>query len=213
MGEAVAIRRAGRITRVQGNYLYDEFGDLDRSYDRTTEVAELGERKGFRLWRFDDQPMTKMQYSVVADGVFYDDDVPGVSFMKWSNLLAGGSGGTAPGGQSSTVSAELLNGTLKIPACAFYDLGTSGHPPASWQVGNGYGFEFQTLRLPAGFVFGSTVPTTVGSVQEIKACNFYPENYSNNESIDVYVCQTDANGVPHPRRRAGTASSKDDAAK
>jgi prepilin-type N-terminal cleavage/methylation domain-containing protein len=28
VGRAIAIRRAGRLTRVTGNYLYDEFGDL-----------------------------------------------------------------------------------------------------------------------------------------------------------------------------------------
>ena len=48
VGEAVAIRRAGRITRAQGNYLYDEFGDLDRSYDRlsTSQQSDLQNRKG-----------------------------------------------------------------------------------------------------------------------------------------------------------------------
>ncbi len=200
VGEAVAIRRAGRITRVQGSYLYDEFGDLDRSYDRTTQVSELGERKGFRLWRFDDQRMQQMQYSVVADGVFYDRDVPGWSFAPWGDRILADSGGT----QASNV---------QIRACAFYDLGTSGHNPPSWQVGNGYGFEFQTLRLPDGFVFGSSVPSTVGSVVEVGAFTFDPANFSANEQIDVYACRTDASGVPRPHHKAGTASSDGDRAK
>ena len=201
VGEAVAIRRAGRITRVQGNYLYDEFGDLDRSYDRTRQVSELGERKGMRLWRFDDQPMNQMQYSVVADGVFDDTDVPGWSFAPWGDRMVADSGGT----QSSNVS---------IRACAFFDLGTSSHKPASWQAGNGYGFEFQTLRLPAGFVFGQSIPSTLGSVVQVKAFTFDPANFSANEQVDVYACRVeDSSGVPQPRRKAGTASSDGDKAK
>ena len=213
VGEAVAIRRAGRITRVQGNYLYDEFGDLDRSYDRTTQASDLGERKGFRLWRFDDQKMNQMQYSVVADGVFYDENVPGVSFMKWGNQLDEDSGNTVLNGQNSEINSEISSETWKIRSCAFYDLGTSGHNPPSWQVGNGYGFEFQTLRLPDGFVFGSSVPSTVGSVVEVGAFTFDPANFSANEQIDVYACRTDASGVPRPHHKAGTASSDGDRAK
>ena len=92
VGEAVAIRRAGRISRVQGSYLYDEFGDLDRSYDRlqSGQQSDLQGRKGMRLWRFDDRRMNQMQYSVVADAVFDDDNMPGVSFMPWGDQLAGG---------------------------------------------------------------------------------------------------------------------------
>ena len=201
VGEAVAIRRSGRITCVQGKYLYDEFGDLDRSYDRTTQVSELGERKGMRLWRFDDTQMNRMMYSVVADGVFDDDQMPGLSFAPWGDRLSDTGGG---GTQSSNVN---------IRVCAFYDLGTSGHPPPSWQVGNGYGFEFQTLRLPDGFVFGSTVPSDVGRVEEAGAFTFNPQNFSVNEQIDIYACRMDTMGMPRPHHKAGTASSNGDKAK
>ena len=49
VGEMVAIRRAGRITRVRGQYLYDEFGDLDRSFEPIEEAGKLQDRKGLRL--------------------------------------------------------------------------------------------------------------------------------------------------------------------
>jgi len=200
VGEAVAIRRAGRITRVAGNFLYDEFGDLDRSYDLLTQQGDLSERKGMRLWRFDDQPMNQMQYSVVADGVFDDKDVPGWSFAPWGDRILADGGGT----QSSNI---------QIRACAFYDLGTSSHKPSSWQVGNGYGFEFQTLRLPAGFVFGQSVPSTLGSVEQVKAFTFDPANFSANEQVDVYACRPNSSGMPQPHHKVGTASSDGDKAK
>ena len=180
VGEAVAIRRAGRITKVSGNYLYDEFGDLERSYDTTTRQSELAERKGMRLWRFDDH------------------DVPGVSFMPWGDQLNGGG---------------MMSSNIQLRVCAFYDLGTSSYKPPAWQVGNGYGFEFQRLRLPDGFVFGSSVPSQVGQISETGAFFFDPAQYANNEQIDVWVCRVNAGGMPVPHHRAGTASSRGDAAR
>lgn len=197
VGEAVAVRRAGRITKVSGSYLYDEFGDLDRSYDATDKQSELTGRKGMRLWRFDDQPMQKMQYSVVADGVFDDDNVPGVSFMPWGDQLNG---------------SGMTSSNMQLRAFAFYNLGTSNYEPTSWKVGNGYGFEFQKLRLPDGFVFGSSVPSMPGQIVETGAFVFYPSANSDRQ-VDVYACRVNTGGTPVPHHRAGTASSRENAAK
>lgn len=195
VGEAVAIRRAGRITRVQGNYLYDEFGDLDRSYDRLkpSQQSDLQSRKGMRLWRFDDRDMNQMQYSVVSDAVLDDDDMPGISFMPWGDQLDGESG--------------VSSSNISIRACAFFNLNKSDHEPASWQVGNGYGFEFMTLRLPNGFIFKNAVPSTVGDIVQADAFVFNPANFSENEAIDIWACMTGASGVPQAHHKAGTASS------
>ena len=198
VGEAVAIRRAGRITKVSGSYLYDEFGDLDRSYDTSTRVSDMTASKGMRLWRFDDQRMNSMQYSVVAMTVFDDRNVPGTSFMPWGDQNDGGG---------------MTSSNIELRVCAFYDLGTSSRPPSSWKVGNGYGFEFQRLRLPDGFVFGSSVPSTAGQIVEAGAFFFDPAQYANNEQIDIYSCKTDAGGNPVPHSRAGTASSKENSAR
>ena len=198
VGEAVAIRRAGRITKVTGNYLYDEFGDLDRSYNTSSRISDMTVSKGMRLWRFDDQRMSRMQYSVVAGTVFDDKSVPGTSFMPSGDQLNGGG---------------MASSNLELRVCAFYDLGTSSRAPSSWQVGNGYGFEFQRLRLPDGFVFGSAVPSSAGQIVEAGAFFFDPAQYADNEQIDIYACRVDAGGTPVPHHRAGTASSKEDSAK
>ena len=215
VGEAVAIRRAGRITRVQGKYLYDEFGDLDRSYDRLTanRQSDLQNRKGMRLWRFDDKEMNQMQYSVVADAVLDDDDVPGESFMKWGNQLDDDSSDSAQNGLNSEIRSEIDGGNWKIRACAFYNLSKSDHEPPSWQVGNGYGFEFQKLRLPNGFIFRNAVPSRVGDILQAGAFLFDPANFSANETIEIWACITGASGVPQAHHKAGTASSDGDKAK
>ena len=201
VGEAVAIRRAGRITRAQGNYLYDEFGDLDRSYDRLApgQQSDLQNRKGMRLWRFDDRRMSEMQYSVVADAVFDDDDIPGVSFMPWGDQLDGGDGGASS--------------NIEIRACAFFNLHKSNHEPPSWQVGNGYGFEFMTLRLPEGFIFKNSVPTRVGGIVQADSFLFDPASFSRNEQIEVWACRAEASGMPKAHHKAGTASSDGEKAK
>ena len=202
VGEAVAIRRYGRITCVQDKYLYDEFGDLDSSYDRLTpkQQSELQNRKGMRLWRFDDKRMNQMQYSVVADAVYDDPDIGGAfSFMPWGDQLSDGGGGSSS--------------NIEIRACAFYNLGTSDHEPSAWQVGNGYGFEFQTIRLPEGFVFENAIPSRVGSVTLAGSCFFDPLDFYSDESINIWACRADASGVSRPHHKAGTATSAEGGAK
>jgi len=213
VGEAVAVRRAGRITMVDGNCLYDEFGDLDSAYD-TDNREELAKRKGLRLWRFDDQRMSEMQYSVVADGVFRDDDVRGWSYTP--------SSGSVPDDPSLTGNGDNYgDGTkayAKICGCAFYDLGTSKHAPSGgWVAGSGYGFEFQSIRLPDGFIFKRDVPTDIGAVTTPEVFYFDPESTSvtggGSDSIDIYSCRMLASGFPAPDRKAGTASGDMEAAK
>lgn len=191
VGEMVAIRRAGRITRVSGNYLYDEFGDLDRSFESLDDSRknELQDRKGLRLWWFADSQsaMSSMKYSLVADGVYDDDNLQGFTYSTWADGFA----------QSSN---------LTYRAWAFYDLGGSQHSPV-WVVGNGYGFEFQRVQLPNNFIFGTAVPATVGATSAETGFYFDPEN-PQDRSIDVYYCRTDASGKPVPAgQKAGTARS------
>ena len=215
VGEAVAIRRYGRITCVQGRYLYDEFGDLDRSYDRQTEKSKLENGKGMRLWRFDDTDEVQMQYSVVADAVYDNDDIGAAySFTSWGDRLSEGEGAQLSSDASvQELQKELLvNKMPKIRACAFYNLNMSDREP-TWQVGSGYGFEFQTIRLPEGFLFGSKVPARVGSIVIADTFTFNPANFSANKSIDIWACRTDASGVLRAHHKAGTASSSGDNAK
>ena len=217
VGEAVAVRRAGRVSWVQGNYIVDEFADLHNSYDVETDDSRLQERKGMKLWRFDDARMNDMRYSVVADAV-RQLDINGTSYAEWANGGTGESGANGAGGSGPNAVTHPLDkdftgtpSTLNIRAYAFFNLNNSAYEPSAWTIGDGYGFEFANVQLPHNFVFGSgSVPSKVGDVSFVKAIYFDPDQYGNNEDVELYFCRPDAGGNPRPDHRAGTASSKED---
>ena len=182
VGEAVAVRRAGRLTYVSGKYLADEFADLGTSYDVEDDEGKLGERRGMRLWQFDDTEANAMKYSIVADAVC-PRNIPFYSFAGWGDQIDGA-------GQSVSNLAQ----SVAYNAYAFYDKGTSDYAPNAWKAGSGYGFEFQTVQLPRGFVFGSTVPSQEGRVSFAGAFYFSPDSPGSNKSVDIYRCQTGAGG-------------------
>lgn len=193
VGEAVAVRRAGRVTWAEGNYIVDEFMDVVGSYD-IIEEGDVRERKGMKLWRFDDRKMSDMQYSVVADAVVpLDKDTLSLyTFEGWAT------------GEQNACS------NLPFVAYAFYDLGSSSHKPSNWVAGNGYGFEFAKIQLPKNFIFGKTVPSTLGDVKLAAALYFTPEQPTTDQNVDVYRCVPKASGIPEAGDRpAGTASSKE----
>lgn len=219
VGEAVAVRRAGRVTRAQGDLIADEFADLANSYDVVTDENEAKEGKGMKLWRFDDNQISAMKYSVVADAVLMLD-VNGTTYRGWANN-ADESSQTASG---QTISgpedmqdfkfarSESGEGELNIRVYAFVNKGTSAYEPSQWTVGDGYGFEFATVSLPNDFTFGSgNVPSQVGDVSFVKALYFDPDSPDSDKSIDVYFCRPDSGGNPKPDHKAGTATSKEDA--
>lgn len=196
VGEAVAIRRFGRITHSNGNYLFDEFGDLDRSYDADSDdsAADLGSRKGFRLWHIrDDGNVSRMEYSIVADGV-HDGTVVGVSFLPLAD------------GDTTNISTNM-----DIRACAFYKL--DGGTFSDWKVGAAYGMEFQRLTLPNGFLFGTKIPKTVGEIEEVDGVSFNPDASGGgsvaDQTVQVSCCRTGADGNMTFDHKAGTASSKE----
>ena len=188
VGEAVAIRRAGRITGVSGQYLIDEFLDAVGSYD-VEERNKIANRKGMKLWRFDDKKMSQMQYSNVADAVV-PCAVRYTSFRGWSD----GSGNDVSNYQHVVYS--------------FYKLGGSAHEPSGWVVGNGYGFEFAHVQLPNNFIFESAVPSQVGQIEQVKAMYFDPDNMQD-DSVTVRVCMPNQSGMQRAHHDAGVASSKE----
>jgi len=193
VGEAVAIRRAGRVTWADSKYIVDEFMDVLGSYDIVSR-SDVQQRKGMKLWRFDDQQMNDMQYSVVADAVTPLD-------RTTLNLYTFGAWVT---GETSA------NSNLHYVAYAFYDLGTSSHAPSAWVAGNGYGFEFASMQLPKNFIFEKLVPTRLGDVRLAKALYFTPDLPNTDKDVNVYRCVPKASGVPEPGDRpAGVASSKE----
>lgn len=193
VGEAVAVRRAGRVSWTSGNYIADEFMDVVGSYDIIPD-GESSNRKGMKLWWFGDQKITSMKYSIVADALIplFDNQASSLkSFRHWAE------GENDPGTNMHCV------------VYAFKTIATGSHSP-QWRSGNGYGFEFATVQLPKNFIFGDAVPATLGDIRESDPIYFEgdPSNVSDGR-IKVQFCRPDASGFPKPVREAGVASSEE----
>lgn len=139
VGRAVAVRQSGRISKVQGSKLYDEFGDLKYS----------------RLVFDEDASMSSQSSAASASGSSSSGGV---------NLYSMKSGGSSPKRSvvaSMTVREEsnerlLLGDGIKnahIEAYAYEVIDDGG---VGWKSGEPYGFEFAELTLPRGYLFGGT---------------------------------------------------------
>ena len=149
VGKAVAVRRAGRVTKLNTAraYLFDEFADLrfnraitvDGDEDTASENSDT-RAGGVNLYqmKLGETP----RKSVIAASTrpdTYDD-----------YLLFGGNVPTS--GEAAALSA-IGNASQQVTfqAYAYHVVdGTLGE----WQVGDPYGFEFAELQLPKNFIFG-----------------------------------------------------------
>ena len=174
-GVAVAVRRAGRITRKNGNLLDDEFADLDRTYG-VAESQNSDSGDTFRLYRFN---FRKMEYSSVfseaVDDSYKDDDE---LFLV-----------ERPVKRDFRREDGELEGQSEIPSYAFKIKPGEGN--ANWEVGDAYGYEFARVRLPDNYIFegDSSMPTAADPIIEIdtKTIKCYPDSTSSSlESIGVY---------------------------
>lgn len=142
VGKAVAVRRAGRLSRVVGsNLLVDEFGDLDRIYQ--TDAEESGSSNESTMYLY---PMNKLseisstreiKRSTVYTRV--TDASEGVVFLSGSKA---DDGSAYPG---------------QVLAWAFEVKDRGG---VEWKPGMAYGFEFQNLTLPHNYIFGRSYHKT-----------------------------------------------------
>lgn len=182
-GEMVAVRRGGRLTGVDGRKLYDEFGDLDVSYESSDRESDLESGSGLRLFQFSGGKMSEMRYSVVSDIVY----------------------------RNALRVDTFTRGRTNLTSAAYYVL-RNGKGSPSWAVGDAYGIEFAELQLPDGFVFaGASVPTTAGDLSSPEVFFFSPDETSDDTSkqIDIDVMRPDASGRPVRFRSAGSATADD----
>ena len=184
VGVMTAIRRSGRITKVAGNKLFDEFGDLESTYECVGDENAVRRGGNRRLYRFSSAASSRMEYSNVAETVLCDEN---------AELLL----------------LPSLGRTTNFIASAFVDLGTSSSAPGSWKVGDGYAFEFAETQLPDGFVFssgGGKVPSNAGDVELVKAIVFTADG-SASETVAIWSTKPDASGKPSEFKQAGVASA------
>ena len=153
VGRAVAVRRAGRVTRVVGEELYDEFSDLDK--DRLIVNSE------------DDNESGNSQSGSVEN----DNLVPIYRMNSRSSVGRSLVSQTTKNVTADNVDVLLSTmETKEIPCFAFRigDRGTAG----KWQTGDAYGVEFAEIQLPHGYIFGSSYPKQAGGRPEISTLWF-----------------------------------------
>lgn len=182
VGEMVAIRRAGRVSDARGDYIYDEFGDFS-GLGVSDDTQELRNSGGRRLYRFGGGDMTDMRYSIVAEKGYRDDSVHIFSFTR---------------------------GSTNMSVCAYYNLKKSDREPSAWKAGHAYGFEFATMQLPAGFIFGSDIPPQAGKITAPKVLYFDPEE-DDKPSVEIWATRPSAGGNLEKFRKAGEARADDSA--
>jgi len=169
-GVAVAVRRAGRIARVTGNLLCDEFADLNITYG----VADgSGSMRGdtFRLYKFNFQ---KMEYSSVFSEAVVDR-IGGETYLV-----------ETPQNRNFRTETGESEDPMEMLVYAFERTGGN----ANWEVGSAYGYEFARIRLPDNYIFGSPSkePTESNPIIEVDAIPCYPDSSASTlKSIEVYA--------------------------
>lgn len=164
VGRAVAVRRAGRLSRVQGDFLYDEFGDFEHDEDEDEEASSQSgatqEGNGMYLYCMDNAGRGgQFQRSVVAQKP------------------------KKPSGQVE----PLLDGTSfgKDMEAYAYVVMPGGRGECQWATGSSYGFEFAEIQLPHNFIFGTAYSSRINNpVEEVTVLSFKVSGNSGSGSTD-----------------------------
>ena len=187
VGRAVAVRRQGRVSRIDGGDLVDEFGDLDKIFPKEDSAQNGGAGSGT------DKQNTMYLYQLDTIG---SDNVE----LKRSVV-------------SSKVVEKTLNeiylqigalpndsvGNGQIDAWAFKMEDANG---VTWKTGSAYGLEFAEITLPRNYIFGSSYSKTVEQpIQEAGTMSFTVGRNSGSGaqggvrgSITVYSLRPDGSG-------------------
>ncbi len=170
VGKAVAVRRGGRISKVEGTSpLLDEFADLNLTYKSDTDTddssaANTDKDDTFYLYPLDklsdvdsdgDLPRSLVSQKVVQKRVSLsflsgkDGDVPNRQYLQSEGLDDYINDG-------SSDQEGSLNGYVVPYGFQVLKAGTG----VKWETGMAYGFEFAHLELPHGFIFGNNYSKT-----------------------------------------------------
>lgn len=192
VGKAVAVRRGGRLSGVDGKYLYDEFADLNLTY--STNSSGSAKSSAMYLYKLDNV-QEGLKRSRVRDTVVRE------SFSEIFLL------DPTDGQAEQTVNLPPPSGAAEITVYGF-EIMDGGN--ASWSTGDAYGFEFQSLELPHNYIFGSAYSTDIsnpvrgeGSVVFGGGAGGYDRrsgNMSGGGTIDIYALRPDSSGSLKPTK-------------
>jgi len=160
VGKAVAVRRSGRISDVQGQFLYDEFADLDQTYPTDQDEKSRNSENAIYFY-----PLDKLSDIESATGL-KRSKVEGKVYQKKIGItyISGDDG------------KELDGAALYTYAFKVSDAGG-----VSWKPGMAYGFEFASIELPQGYIFGQNYKKSYSDpVQEAGTLVFHVGENSGN---------------------------------
>lgn len=193
VGKAVAVRGRGRISRVDsaagGRLLIDEFGDLEQ-YDEDGKYADPPNNDA-TIWLYQlDGSSQSPKYSTVRETPVTPN---------------GNTGGQVEIYVTHDPTTDNLDNSSwnkgRIIQFGYVETASQG---ADWRAGSVYGLEFLSLELPRGYVFGSSVPTSMG--QPVKdaggiICKVgIGTGTGSAGTIDVYARRPDKSGAMSSQR-------------
>ncbi len=190
VGKAVAVRRQGRLSRVSGNLLIDEFADLNLVYktggdDDASEGSDAADKENTMYLYCLDNP-NECNRSIVSNKVRKDKGL-NEQYMQ-----------EKPTGDA---------GTGAIESWGFEKVGDDDS--VSWKAGSAYGFEFAELTLPANYIFGSSYSQNVDTPVAGKSTMTFSVGRNDgsnttgaqvNGSITVYALRPSSSGSLSPVR-------------
>ncbi len=138
VGKAAAVRRTGRVTQVDGDYLYDEFGDLRAMADEADASGNVnvstGSKQGLFLYRIGKS--TNFERSLIAPDTEANKD-----FAVYVDARL-----------PDDPDANQFK-RAEIQPYGFRVIEKNG---VSWKTGDAYGFAFEEIQLPKNYIFGSS---------------------------------------------------------
>jgi len=191
VGRAVAVRRAGRISGTDGNYLIDEFGDL--RYSAGTDEKGEEESSGDEAENGIKTYLYKMNE---GSGLSDRSEVSSATLYKGQNI-----------DQMMTDSEWSIRHSGTAAYVAAYGWYTKD---TGWKIGDAYGFEFAEITLPNNYIFGSSFKKkTDDPIEKLSAvvkCS--PGRASG--SVTIYQIRPGADGTPTAKRIDDTQSADKD---
>ena len=154
VGRAVAVRRSGRITRVSGSYLCDEFGDL-MANAASASASSSAKDSGVFLYKLNGSETSPQRTLVRKDTV---DMTIRESLVQDKTMLANNITALSDINYPADEPVDIL--------CYAYEPVSGSGGGASWSAGDAYGFEFASIELPHNYLLGNQYnESSVGSTE------------------------------------------------
>ena len=211
VGKAVAVRRSGRLSYVQGNFLGDEFGDLrfnrlvtDEDNESNSNASESDtDDSGVYLYRINGNEGNQPLRSKIAKTTR--------KLLLSEPLLAGLSAQADNSIPAAIKNLEAENADIECYAYRLID--KNG---VEWKVGDAYGFEFAEIQLPKNYIFGSNYSQSDSSpIAGEQVIRFKVSQNSGSganqgtdgkSTIEIYVMRPDQSGGLSPKSIGQTDS-------